>query len=67
MKSVGIAAALVVAGSLFGAVAAQPTVLWETSGLKTPESALAVPAEGFAYVSNVAGNPTDKDSNGFIS
>jgi DNA-binding beta-propeller fold protein YncE len=67
MKSVGIAAALVVAGSLFGAAAAQPAVLWETSGLKTPESALPVPAEGFAYVSNVAGKPTDKDGNGFIS
>ena len=35
--------------------------------LKTPESALPVPAEGFAYVSNVAGQPTDKDGNGFIS
>ena len=46
---------------------AQPTVLWETTGLKTPELALPVPAEGFAYVSNVAGNPTDKDGNGFIS
>lgn len=67
MKSVGIAAALVVAGSMFGAAAAQPTVLWQTSGLKTPESALPVPVEGFAYVSNVAGNPTDKDGNGFIS
>src|SRR5688572_28570512 len=67
MKSVGIAAAFVVAGSLFGAAAAQPTVLWETSGLKTPESALPVPAEGFAYVSNVAGGPVMKDGNGFIS
>ena len=46
---------------------AQPVVLWETTGLKTPESALPVPAEGFAYVSNVAGKPTDKDGNGFIS
>jgi DNA-binding beta-propeller fold protein YncE len=45
----------------------KPTVLWETTGLKTPESALPVPAEGFAYVSNVAGKPTDKDGNGFIS
>jgi sugar lactone lactonase YvrE len=57
----------VVAGSVFGAAAAQPTVLWETSGLKTPESALPVPAEGFAYVSNVAGAPVTKDGNGFIS
>ena len=46
---------------------AQPVTLWETTGLKTPESALPVPAEGFAYVSNVAGKPTDKDGNGFIS
>ena len=47
---------------------AQPTVvLWETTGFKTPELALPVPAEGFAYVSNVAGKPTDKDGNGFIS
>ncbi len=42
-------------------------MLWETTGLKTPKSALPVPAEGFAYVSNVAGKPTDKDGNGFIS
>jgi hypothetical protein len=67
MKSVGIAAALIVAGVMFNAGHAQPVVLWETSGLKTPESALPVPAEGFAYVSNVAGQPTDKDGNGFIS
>ena len=26
-----------------------------------------MPAEGIAYVSNVAGKPTDKDGNGFIS
>jgi DNA-binding beta-propeller fold protein YncE len=46
---------------------AEPVVLWETSGFKTPESVLPVPSEGFAYVSNVAGQPTDKDGNGFIS
>jgi DNA-binding beta-propeller fold protein YncE len=60
-----MAVALIVASaSLTGA---QPVVLWETTGLKTPESALPVPAEGFAYVSNIAGKPTDKDGNGFIS
>jgi sugar lactone lactonase YvrE len=32
-----------------------------------PESALPVPAEGFAYVSNINGEPTAKDGNGFIS
>jgi len=63
-----MAAVLIVAGAAFvGACAQQPVVLWETTGLKTPESALPVPAEGFAYVSNVAGKPTDKDGNGFIS
>ncbi len=68
MKSIGMAAALIVAGAAFvGACAQQPVVLWETTGLKTPELALPVPAEGFAYVSNVAGKPTDKDGNGFIS
>ena len=67
MKSVGMAIALVAAGAAFARAEAQPAVLWETTGLKTPESALAVPAEGFAYVSNVAGKPTDKDGNGFIS
>ena len=67
MKSIAIAAAFIVAGASLASVRAQPTVLWETTGLKTPESALPVPAEGFAYVSNVAGKPTDKDGNGFIS
>ncbi|MEO8421739.1 MAG: hypothetical protein ABI457_11135 [Hyphomicrobium sp.] len=67
MKSVGMAIALVAASAALAAVSARPALLWETTGLKTPESALAVPAEGFAYVSNVAGKPTEKDGNGFIS
>ena len=67
MKSVGMAMALVAATAVLAGGCSQPTVLWETTGLKTPESALPVPAEGFAYVSNVAGQPTDKDGNGFIS
>ena len=67
MKSIGIAFALMAAGAAFAGAEAQPAVLCETTGLKTPESALAVPAEGFAYVSNIAGKPTDKDGNGFIS
>jgi hypothetical protein len=62
-----MAIALVAASAALAAVSAQPALLWETTGLKTPESALAVPAEGFAYVSNVAGKPTEKDGNGFIS
>lgn len=42
-----------------------PPALWELAGLETPESVL--PADGALFVSNVAGTPTDKDANGFIS
>jgi hypothetical protein len=66
MRSIVAALSLALAGSL-SAATAEPTVLWEADGFKTPESVLAVPAEGIAYVSNVAGQPTDKDGNGFIS
>jgi hypothetical protein len=67
MKSLSRALALLTVGAIMTGCSQQPAVLWETTGLKTPESALPVPAEGFAYVSNVAGQPTDKDGNGFIS
>lgn len=66
MKSVVATTLLILAGGL-SAANAEPAVLWEAAGFKTPESVLPVPAEGFAYVSNVAGGPTDKDGNGFIS
>jgi DNA-binding beta-propeller fold protein YncE len=67
MKSLFTALALMMAGATMSGCSQEPAALWETTGLKTPESALPVPAEGFAYVSNVAGQPTDKDGNGFIS
>lgn len=42
--------------------------LWETEAVfKVPESVFHDPVENFLYVSNINGNPTDKDSNGFIS
>jgi len=41
---------------------------WETRpGLKTPESVLYDASTGIIYVSNVDGNPSAKDSTGFIS
>ena len=46
---------------------AKPVELWQTTGLKRPESALPDPTATFAYVSNVNGQPLDKDGNGFIS
>ncbi|MBI1648522.1 SMP-30/gluconolactonase/LRE family protein [Hyphomicrobium sulfonivorans] len=67
MRSGAPALAALAATAFFAAAQAEPTLLWETKGFSTPESVLAVPAEGFAYVSNVAGNPLDKDGNGFIS
>jgi DNA-binding beta-propeller fold protein YncE len=65
MMRLGMALLSVALGA--SAAVAEPAKLWETDGLKTPESALPVVEEGFAYVSNVAGKPTDKDGNGFIS
>lgn len=41
--------------------------LWETDGLKTPESVIYDEANNVLYVSNVNGGPSDKDGNGFIS
>lgn len=44
-----------------------PAPVWELAGLEGPESALPDVASGTIYVSNVAGTPTDKDGNGYIS
>lgn len=41
--------------------------VWQTEGLKTPESVLPDPKGEFAYVSNVNGGPLDVDANGYIS
>lgn len=46
---------------------AEPAQVWEVAGLEAPESALPVKAENLIYVSNVNGNPGDKDGNGYIS
>ena len=42
-------------------------MVWETTGFKNPESVLPDPGGEFAYVSNVDGQPTEKDGKGFIS
>lgn len=67
MKSIGTALTVFAISACLAPLHCEPVKLWETTGLKTPESALPVPAEGFAYVSNIAGKPTEKDANGFIS
>ncbi len=44
------------------------TKIWTTGeGLKTPESVLFDQATGNIYVSNINGNPSEKDGNGFMS
>jgi hypothetical protein len=47
--------------------AAQATKLWELAGFKAPESALPAPDGRVIYISNVAGQPAEKDGEGFIS
>jgi sugar lactone lactonase YvrE len=42
--------------------------LWETTNdLKNPESVAYAPEQNVLFVSNINGNPTEKDQNGFIS
>jgi sugar lactone lactonase YvrE len=60
----------VLAGVAAGSAEADSRVakkLWETAGFKTPESALYDAEAGVVYVSNVNGDATAKDGNGFIS
>jgi sugar lactone lactonase YvrE len=49
-----------------GASAASATKLGETAGMKTPESVRYDPELDVYYVSNINGNPSQKDGNGFI-
>jgi DNA-binding beta-propeller fold protein YncE len=49
------------------ASATQAVKIWETPGFKNPESALYDKAAAVVYVSNVNGEATGKDGNGFIS
>ena len=44
-----------------------PTILWETKGFQGPESVVYDHRRKKYYVSNVSGNPTGKDGNGWIS
>lgn len=64
MKTLLAAAFLLTASA---ALAAEPAKLWETAGFAQPESVLWDGAAKAIYVSNVNGNPPDKDGNGYIS
>jgi sugar lactone lactonase YvrE len=45
----------------------EPRLITTVSGFSTPESVRYDPARDVFYVSNVTGNPQQKDNNGFIS
>ena len=58
-----LAGGLVLAGSV---AAAEPQQVWQAKGLDGPESAVLDAGAGVIYVSNVNGNPSQHDGNGFI-
>lgn len=68
-RCLALAALLAAAVTAGAAVAGTHTAakVWETDGFKNPESALVDAAAGVVYVSNVNGEPTAKDGNGFLS
>ena len=45
----------------------QPQKIWETKGFDTPESVYYHSDKDVLYVSNINGEPTNKDLNGYIS
>lgn len=61
--------ALIAALTMLGAAAAAQEAgeIWSLEGLDAPESALHDPERDVIYVSNVGGQPLDKDGNGAIS
>lgn len=62
-----LTAALLILPAMALAGPREAVKLWETPGFKNPESAHFDAASGTVYVSNVNGEPTAKDGNGFLS
>ena len=52
---------------LIGSVAAAQDVVWKLEGFEAPESVYFDEARDTLYVSNINGEPTAKDGNGYIS
>ena len=59
--------AAISAGLLIGSAAAAQDVVWTLEGLEAPESAYFDEARDTLYVSNINGEPTAKDGNGYVS
>lgn len=53
--------------SLIACPAMAQDVVWTLEGFEAPESAYFDATRDVLYVSNIAGEPTDKDGNGYIS
>lgn len=49
------------------AVASQLTPIWQQTGFEQPESALVDTATGRIYISNIAGQPMERNAQGYIS
>jgi len=67
MKKMAIAGSFILAGLMANAQEHQLVKKWETDTLlKVPESALYVEAEKLLYVSNIDGQPWEKDGKGSV-
>lgn len=67
MKTILLSLLLVIALGLKYSNAQHLEKVWETEGLKTPESVIYDTENDFIYVANINGNPSEKDGKGFIS
>jgi len=67
MKNFIFAALTILLAVCFQVQAQTLEKLWEATGLENTESVIYDAQQKAFYVSNVAGNPTDKDGNGYIS
>lgn len=60
-------AAAIAAAFLTCSIAAAQDIVWTLEGLEAPESAYFDDARNILFVSNINGEPTAKDGNGYIS
>ena len=67
MKKIGFGLLFGWCLAAFGANTPELVGQWKCSGFDTPESVLYDAARNILYVSNVSGNPTERDGRGFIS
>jgi len=67
MKTLNLGLIMILIFGLHSLKAQKLEMVWETEGLKTPESALYDEERDVIYVSNINGNPAEKDGKGFIS